>query len=268
MLIEKQFDAGDMVLNYVESEHARPPMVLLHGLTMRWQYYLPVLPALSARWHTYALDLRGHGKSGRVKDGYRLEAYAQDCVTFLKDRAREPAVLLGHSWGGMVAIEVAVTAPELVRALVLEDPPLSNALEQDELVRFTRFRDLVASGSSFDTIAARLADENPGRDPVWARRRARFFTLLDPEVLTTYVEGRAMENYDTDKLLGAVSCPVLLLRADPKQGGAIRDEEEQRALALLRDVTLVNFPGVGHPIQATKPDVFCRIVSDFLESLD
>src|SRR5215216_2433718 len=121
MLIERQLDTGTVVLNYAESEGSRPPLVLLHGISLWWKYFLPVLPRFSARWHTYALDLRGHGKSGRMANGYRFEDYAADIVALLKARLSEPAILVGHSLGGMVAVQIAAQNTDLVRAVVLED---------------------------------------------------------------------------------------------------------------------------------------------------
>jgi len=84
MLVEKQFDTGEVVVNYVENAHARPPLVMIHGNTGWWQDFLHVLPVFSARWHTYAVDLRGHGRSGRVRNGYQWEAFSRDCIALLK----------------------------------------------------------------------------------------------------------------------------------------------------------------------------------------
>jgi len=66
MFKERTFDTGEVILNYAEGPASGPPLVLLHGFTGRWQGFLPLLPALSLRWHVYAPDYRGHGKSGRV----------------------------------------------------------------------------------------------------------------------------------------------------------------------------------------------------------
>ena len=66
MLKEQPFDTGRVTINYAEGPASGPPLVLLHGIISRWQYFLPIIPNLSIRWHIYALDFRGHGKSGRV----------------------------------------------------------------------------------------------------------------------------------------------------------------------------------------------------------
>ena len=62
MLTERQFDTGAVTLNYAEGPASGPPLVLLHGLSYRWQSWLAVMPTLALRWHLYAPDLRGFGR--------------------------------------------------------------------------------------------------------------------------------------------------------------------------------------------------------------
>jgi pimeloyl-ACP methyl ester carboxylesterase len=270
MLTERQFDSGTIVLNYAESEGPRPPLVLLHGKSLWWKYFLPVLPHLAARWHVYALDLRGHGKSGRVAAGYRWQSFVEDCVAFLREQVGEPAVLAGHSSGGMFAIAVAAQHPDLVRALVLEDPPVSRfgrgMLEESK--QDILFSKLAASGLPIPAIAEQLATIRPDRDAAWLRWRARAISLMDPETLTMLYDGPGHEGYDLATFLPAISCPVLLLRADPAESPAVTDEDEAALRAAVKDVSVVRFPGVGHTIEASAPDRYLRVVSDFLESLE
>jgi len=120
MLVEKSFDTGEAVLNYAEGPDAGPPLLCLHGLTDRWQYFLPILPALSMRWHTYALDFRGHGRSSRTPP-YRYRDHISDTIAFLEDRVREETVLFGSSMGGMISLMVAAKRPDLVRAVIFGD---------------------------------------------------------------------------------------------------------------------------------------------------
>ena len=107
MITEKEFDTGTVSIHYAEGPASGRPLVLLHGGSLRWQDYLPVLPLLSFRYHTYALDLRGHGQSGRTPGAYRIEHFADDVVHFLHERVASPAALLGYSMGAHVAMEVA-----------------------------------------------------------------------------------------------------------------------------------------------------------------
>jgi pimeloyl-ACP methyl ester carboxylesterase len=120
-IVERAFDTGEVSLNYAEGPPNGPPLVLLHGLGRRWQVFLPLIPALSMRWHIIAPDFRGHGKSGRVVRGYHGVQYAEDVARLLRERVQQPAVIFGHSLGGMIGMWVASHHPELVRALILGD---------------------------------------------------------------------------------------------------------------------------------------------------
>jgi len=125
MAHERLFDTGQVTLNYLDAgKAAGDPLVLLHGGAWRWQEYLSLLPHVAQRWHIYAFDLRGNGRSGWVPDHYRLEDFTADTGEFVR-RLTAPAVLLGHSVGGVIALMVAARWPECVKGLIIEDAPLT-----------------------------------------------------------------------------------------------------------------------------------------------
>jgi pimeloyl-ACP methyl ester carboxylesterase len=180
--------------------------------------------------------------------------------------------VIGHSLGAIIGIAVAADAPELARALVLEDPPLGAFSDQrlshrQEHPHFTVMRDLARSGSSVDELAAALADLQPTRDAAALRARATALSQLDPDVLTLILEDRAKEGYDLDARLGRISCPTLLLQGNVELGAALEDSRAERARSLLTRGVFVRMPNVGHGLHGDDPLGFCRIVNDFLESL-
>jgi pimeloyl-ACP methyl ester carboxylesterase len=179
-IVEQTCDTGEVQLNFAEGPANGPPLVLLHGLGRRWQVFLPLIPALSLRWQIFAPDFRGHGKSGRAVRGYHGTEYAGDIARFLRERVPLPAVIFGHSLGGMIAMWVAAHHPELVRALILGDNmimarsgagahsensqrpplPLPPAGRQSPRLRhpmytalFSGLRDLARKGGSVEGIA-------------------------------------------------------------------------------------------------------------------
>ena len=127
MIQERQFHTGVVALNDAEVPGSGPPLVLLHGGSASWRSLELLLPDLAVHWHVYALDLRGHGTSGRVPGHYRLSDYADDVSAFLARTVGGPATIYGHSLGGIVALLVAAHAPALVRAVVVGDAPLTAA---------------------------------------------------------------------------------------------------------------------------------------------
>jgi len=99
-----------------------PPLVLLHGVGASRAIWRRVTPALAEDHHVIAADLPGFGESSPPPDGFALDTAAAALADALAERAGEPFDLLGNSLGGAVALELAVSRPDLVRRLVLAAP--------------------------------------------------------------------------------------------------------------------------------------------------
>jgi pimeloyl-ACP methyl ester carboxylesterase len=272
MLTERRFDAGAVALNYAEGPAGGAPLVLLHGLSFRWQSWLRVLPFLTLRWHVFAPDLRGFGRSGRTPGAYRVTDYAADVVAFLRGAVGAPAAVAGQSLGAVVAATVAADAPELVRAAVLEEPPLG--LFSDQPLRaspayaaYRRLYELALAGPPLEEAAVAVAAAVPGLDAVEARSRAAALLARDPEALAFVLDDRAKEGLGLEARLARIACPVLLLQGNPARGGALDDARAARALGLLRRGTHVALPEAGHFLHQALPLEVARLLTDFLETV-
>ena len=278
------FDTGVVTLKYAEGPPTGPPLVLLHGGSARWQEFEPLIPTLAARWHVYAPDFRGHGESGRVPSRYRLRDYVADIGVFLEGRVGQPAVLFGHSLGGQVALMLAAQRPELARAVVNGDAPLALERLREHIARHRplteAWRDLAGSGRPVAEVAAalrglrlpvpgheapRLADVL-GADSPWFEAMAENLRRLDPDQLTAVIDDfdATHAGYDWELLLPAITCPVLLLQADPAQGGLLADEEVARATALNPRISHVRVEGVGHGLHMQQAELVLAALTDFL----
>ncbi|MBX7197317.1 MAG: alpha/beta hydrolase [Sandaracinaceae bacterium] len=111
-------------LHYVEGPASGPPLLLIPGQSMPWQSYTKVLPILAERYHVFAIDVRGHGKSEHTPGHYTFSRLGEDVVAFVRDVIRAPALVSGNSSGGIMALHAAALAPSWIRGIVLEDPPL------------------------------------------------------------------------------------------------------------------------------------------------
>jgi len=240
------------------------------------------------RWHVYALDLRGHGKSGRVPGQYRPEQYVPDIIAFLERRVTEHPILFGHSLGGWIALMVAADLGEQVRALILGDPPLcmeswvEHEGSEASIAFYRALRGLTGSGLSVPELASALADlpvsvpgqealmrygDLPGRDAAHIRGWAKTLSQVDPDVAQYHAEGRMEEyvrNVDLDAALRRLTCPVLLLQA-----AVVSDSDAEHALSLLADGVHAKLEDVGHSLglDTWKVAPLLRAVTDFIESL-
>ena len=118
-------------LSYREYGSGPRAIVLTHGLLMDHRMYTHVAPVLADAGHrVITVDMLGHGASDMPHEmtAYSMPQFGRDVVALLDHLQLPQAVIGGTSLGANVALEVAVGAPERVRALVLEMPVLENAL--------------------------------------------------------------------------------------------------------------------------------------------
>jgi pimeloyl-ACP methyl ester carboxylesterase len=252
---EKTFNAKATTLNYLDMGSASSsPLVMLHGGAWCWQEFLSLIPTLARRWHTYAVDLRGNGRSGWVPETYRLQDFVEDNAEFL-EQLEAPAVLVGHSIGGVVALMLASRCPERVRALIIEDVPLAldhyrSYIDQCREM-FGLWLDLKKSAQSEKELALALADaykDYPGVTSPWVLFSASCLWQLDP----TYFDALLYDfdgftaGYDYKSILARIHCPVLFLRGETKLGAVMTDEEVSWLQENVGNVRCARIDRVGH----------------------
>ncbi len=269
-------------MGFAEGPAAGPPLLLLHGVTRGWRDWELILPALTRQWRVLALDLRGHGGSGRA-ERYLVTDYVTDVVRFVREGIHEAVVLHGHSLGAMVAAAVAAELPQLVRGVVLEDPPFHTMGERIHgtgwQAQFTGMHEVARRGGTVEELTGALADirlpaagggfkrlgELRSRESL--RWSAECFTRLDPEVFAPLMAGRWLDGYDVADVFARIRCPVLLLQADPAAGGTLSDADVELARRTIRDCQCARFPGAGHQLHRDQPEAVLRSVTEFLARL-
>lgn len=252
---ERTFDTGAVRLNYLDYGSARgEPLVMLHGGAWRWQAFLSLIPALGRRWHVHALDLRGNGRSGWTRGAYRLEDFAQDNVQFVR-RLPAPAVLVGHSIGGVIALMVAARCPDKVKAVIIEDSPLTldNYRKIIDASRdmFACWLDLKKSVRSERDLSLKLAEtygEHPGATSAWLMFFAGCLWRLDPTFFDVLMHDFAgfTAGYEYRRLLADIKCPLLFLRGEARLGAAMTDDEITWLQQNLGNAQCRLIEGVGH----------------------
>lgn len=279
---ERLLEFRDASINLAAGPMTGPPLVFLHGVCRNWKDWVVLLPTFLPRWQVFAYDHRGHGGSDRTKT-YNLQEYVDDAIRVLRSQFREPAVLFGHSLGGLVSIGVAVQAPDLVRGIILEDPPsplyLKDLKKTTYHTTFECMRDLAGPHKTVQEIArglanvrialtdgkfARLADL---RDATSLRFSARCLQQLDPKVLDPVLDGSWVQGLDLWELAPKVACPVLLLRGNEAQGGMLPKKDGESFSRLFPDCTAIDMVNVGHLIHWMAPQTTERLALGFLESL-
>jgi pimeloyl-ACP methyl ester carboxylesterase len=255
---------------------------------------MPLMPPLLLRWHVFALDYRGQGKSGRTPGQYQAKYYIADVAQFLQEQLFEPAILLGHSTGGAVALSVAAQIPEYVKAVIVGDAPIdvkvliewmtSDGFKRHftALLKIAEFED-----RSVQEIAREIGNisiqvpgqdlqirygDSPGVDEIRIRQLAITLSHMDPGVLEYHATGRAkefLEGFDLDQILENIECPILLLQGNPSLGGMMTDDVVKHIKAALPSTEHSLQEASGHDLGLETWEVssLLRSIMSFLDML-
>lgn len=264
----------------IERPGGEVPLVLLHGITDNAFTWLPLLDRIDSRCRVIALDFRGHGESDKPEDIYDTEAYAADVRHFIDEVFGQPALVLGHSLGGVVAVQVAATAPEKVRGLFLEDPPLYfvndlNAVYRglfEAMVLMARtLQDGTRSREAWFEVMAAAPDPYSGRPGIETMGAEKISLRLDsisrmkPKALEDGLAGSL--EWDTDAVLARLSAPVTLIIGDPALGSVMTGNEVDRATSILQGSRAIAVDGAGHLIHDQQLDAWLAAVNGWVEGM-
>lgn len=111
-----------VVLNFETQGSGGPPLVFVHGWCSDHRFFGPQFEYFKGSRHVVAVDLRGHGESSKPQGDYSIATHAADIAWLCERLGLSRPVIIGHSMGSFVALEVASQFPGLVSAAVLVEP--------------------------------------------------------------------------------------------------------------------------------------------------
>ena len=264
---------GSVKLHYTVHGSGTVPLILLHG-TIGWgKSFTPLLPHLPSHYQLFIPDLRGHGASSHVAQRYRVVDFAEDIVAFIEAILPTTAVILGHSLGGLIGVAIAAKRPDLVQALIIEDAPLwlrrttVQAGSSRAYHFFSRLYELLQKSQNESDIRTLLPQAAPEALAHEGESLVTRLALLDPDVLQMSYNSSLMENFDIDSALSQISCPTLVLQADPAAGGSMLDEDVSAVLSHLLQGTHAFMAGSGHTIHREQPAQLAELVEEWLTAV-
>lgn len=243
-----QLPDGD-TLAYAESKDTSlQPLLLIHGQTGAWQDYAPILPEVATKYHVFAIDCHGHGKSSKNPEKYNAKNIAKDIAWFVEHAINKPIIISGHSSGGLLAAYFAANYPNLVEGALLEDPPFFSTEQGDRwehsfayidtyepIHRFlnqTEEKDWVlfylknAAWGRFIgernlnkmiRYAAKYRRKHPGKPlnffflPDSINHIFWFMDEYDLKFGESFYNGRWFDGYNQTEILSKVTCPTVLI---------------------------------------------------------
>ena len=150
---------------YYEIHGEGRPLVLLHGAYMTVDLLGPLVPGLAQTRRVIAVEQQGHGRTADVDRPLTYEQMAEDTAALMRHLELEKADVFGYSMGGAIALQLAVSHPELVRRLVVASASYaSDAMHAEALEMFPTITPELFAGSPIEEAYLRLAP-NPGDFP-------------------------------------------------------------------------------------------------------
>lgn len=252
--VSKTVRAGDLEVHYLEAGSGRP-LILLHGGTATAQSWGEWLPRLAERYHVFAPDTRGHGRTDNPAQRLGYDMFADDVAHFIAALGLRKPIIIGYSDGGQAALEFGLRHPGKASALViggaLSEPteayieslhgwgfPRPGAVDFDRLAR--------EYGSYMDVI--RTAHAHHYGPDYWRQFLAQISELW--LTLPRYSE----------RQLASISPPTLVIMGDRDHLGG--PPEAHRLFRYLPLGELAIVPDSGH--EAVEKPIFWELVEDFL----
>ena len=237
---------------YYEIHGAGTPLVLLHGgmLTIDLSF-APLIPALAAAHQVIGVELQGHGRTADIDRAIAPAALAGDIVALLDHLGVERAHVFGHSMGGAVGLQLAISHPGRMRSLVAASVSVRREGLHEDLTDPTK----VATSTRMPT-AQDFADFSAA----YARLSPH------PEHFDDFLASLSASNADSegwsDELLASISAPVLLVIGDRDfttvEHGALMQQ-------LIPGSQLAVLPDTTHMQVTRRHDLLLPMLSRFLD---
>lgn len=242
-------------------------LLLVHGITAHGPAMLRLADAVGDLATCTAPDLRGHGWSARA-ERYLATDYVDDLVDLLTDIG--PAVVYGHSLGGLCGLALATRVPHLVTAVIAEDPPLFThwgRLDDVSGLRtgFSQQHAARVAATDHHALWQALRAARPDHDPLRSRGAAERLWRCDPDIWLPILDDSLGDGLE-DPSVQPPAQTTLLLQAGAA-GGVLDQASIERVVAAAPQVQVERFPDAGHAICATDLERVVTILRGVLQTV-
>jgi N-formylmaleamate deformylase len=251
-------------LHYLRAGAGKQALLLLHGVTDSALCWTRVARDLEDEFDIVMPDARGHGLSRSAGPDVDVRRLAADAAAILDGLGLGPALVFGHSMGAITAAMLAAERPDLVRALVLEDPPIEGGFHFNPEFARSWQADLRTWPSMLPSERqARAAAENPGWHPLETDPLGEAKALVDPEVLDHI---GSIVATDWNEVFARIRCPGLLVTGDRSLGAVVSPETAAATVARWPAGRVVQVAGAGHCVHRDRWDEAMAPIRSFLRS--
>jgi pimeloyl-ACP methyl ester carboxylesterase len=266
-LIYGHIVSNQVKIHYYRTGDEKPALVMLHGLTDNALCWGRVALYFEVDHDVVLPDARGHGLSDAPASGYGYAQHAADVAALIEQLGLFKPVLLGHSMGAVTAATTAAAYPNLVGAVILEDPPFNAGTDGhaggDPQAAADAWREQIVANKSrrVDELMALAQSQNPLWDEADLDQWAKAKQEVSPNVVQVITD----PTEPWREVLARIVCPVLLITGDPQLGAVISPELAQQIAARYKNVSVIQIPGAGHSIHREQLRPYLSAVAGFLK---
>lgn len=254
-----------------EDTGAGPPVVFVHGSWSDRHAWDLVTPALTDRYRVITYDRRGHSQSDRPSGPQGIEAHAADLASLIDHFEAAPAHIVTNSFGGVVALQVAVSHPDRVASLCLHEPPAFALVQTDPQLRTALEQARQLEQQVVDEIragnqerAARTFVELAIGPGAWERFPESVRRIMVHNAGTVPGDFDAEYHTPTPARLSTITAPVLLTGGGQSPPDVPFAAILDRLAAVLPAADRYTFQQAGHVPHRTHPEELGRVVADFI----
>lgn len=248
-------DLADVRLYYERAGTGAPELLFVSGWCCDHTAFQPQFDHFARTNAVTSYDLRGIGQSGQPDSGYSIPDLAEDVAWLCAELGIESPVVVGHSLGGMIAVELGARYPSLPGSLVLADPgPIAPLPTTSEF--FRTFADRL-EGPDGEELRREYVQDMGARDEETARWIVDLMCKPEQPVAAAVIRG--VGEWDGREPLARCDLPVLLLR-----DGIDERTDVHRLLEIKPDLEIGITVGAGHFQQIEVPEQVNAMIERFL----
>jgi pimeloyl-ACP methyl ester carboxylesterase len=233
------------------------PLFFVHGWCTHMGYWDNQIPAFAMNYKVITIDLAGHGKSGKERQDWTMEAYGKDIAAVADKLNLKNMILIGHSLGGPAILEAARMMPDRVIGLVGADTfsDLYMKSYPEERIKLT----LESLNDNFKAGMRELILRSYFNTDTERKIRAKIMkdmTSADPDMALKSLEN--MLRYDATESFQAINSPVRSVNSK------MTVESYQIVKENTKSVWIEYLDDVGHFIMLEAPLEFNRLLAQFI----
>ena len=279
---DKRVTVNGLEFHYRDWGGSGRSLVLLHGLASTCHIWDLVAPILSEDYSVAALDQRGHGESAKPEGGYDFASVANDLLGFIQGMGLDRPIIVGHSWGGDVALEFSVAYPSAASGLCFVDGGMIEPSARYPSLEETRVQMAppVLTGMTVDQFLERIRNGNQARmmTPRVEEAILANFAVLEDNTIRPQLSREnhiriieALWDHHPPQLYPRLECPVLILparqRSNPAEMERLWRKEAGVAAAAgsMQRSKVVWLEDSVHDVPLQRPELVASVIREHIQ---